>query len=82
MKKLITYHIVTLLPMMLVMQLYVFRYISFANFLECFIVYFVVYRPIIDYRRLKSKGLVNRKEFLKSWGFVRFKYYQELMFKK
>ncbi|WP_018471874.1 hypothetical protein [Echinicola pacifica] len=82
MKKLIAYHIIAMMPMMLVMQLYIFEYIPFEYFLILFLVYFFVYRPIVDYRRLKAKGLVDRKAFLKSAGFVRFRYVQELMFKK
>ncbi|GAB4107563.1 hypothetical protein GCM10028791_00090 [Echinicola sediminis] len=82
MKKLIAYHLATILPIMIVMQLFIFDYIGRMNFAALFFSYFVVYRPFIDYRRLKAKGLVSKKEFLKSWGFVRFKYYQELLFKK
>ncbi|WP_200974553.1 hypothetical protein [Echinicola sp. 20G] len=82
MKKLVAYHLVTILPMMIVMQLFLFDYIGWGNFFALFIVYFFVYRPVLDYRRLKSKGLVNREEFVRSWGFIRFKYVQELMFKK
>jgi len=82
MKKLIAYHLATILPIMIVMQLYIFNYIGRLNFAGLFGVYFLIYRPFMDYRRLKSKGLVNRKQFLKSWGLVRFKYYQELLFKK
>ncbi|GGF46348.1 hypothetical protein [Echinicola rosea] len=81
MRKLIAYHLVTILPMMIVMQLFVFDYIGWYNFVSLFLLYFFIYRPIMDYKRLKSKGLVDRKEFLKSWGFVRFKFVQELMFK-
>lgn len=82
MKKLIAYHLATILPIMMVMQLFIFGYIGWLNFVGLFFVYFVVYRPFMDYRRLKSKGLVSREQFIKSWGFVRFKYYQELLFKK
>ncbi|MBD8488277.1 hypothetical protein IFO69_05920 [Echinicola sp. CAU 1574] len=82
MKKLVAYHLVTILPMMIVMQLFLYDYIGWGNFFVLFVLYFFVYRPVWDYRRLKSKGLVNREEFVKSWGFIRFKYVQELMFKK
>ncbi len=82
MKKLIIYHIVAILPMMFVMHLFVFGFIGWGYFSELFLVYFFVYRPVVDYKRLKSKGLVNRKQFVKSWGFIRFKYYQELLFEK
>lgn len=81
-KKLIAYHLATILPIMIVMQLFIFNYIGGLNFVGLFGVYFLIYRPFLDYRRLKSKGLVNRKQFIKSLGFVRFKYYQELLFKK
>lgn len=82
MRKLIAYHLATLLPMMIVMQLFLFGYIEWYSFGWLFMTYFVLYRPFMDYKRLKSKGLVDRKQFLKSWGFVRFKFVQELMFKK
>ncbi|AGA76841.1 hypothetical protein [Echinicola vietnamensis] len=82
MRQLIAYHLATILPMMIIMQLFMFDYIGWYNFTGMFMLYFFVYRPIMDYKRLKSKGLVDRKAFLKSWGFVRFKFVDELMFKK
>ncbi|MDN3668534.1 hypothetical protein QWY93_04250 [Echinicola jeungdonensis] len=82
MKKLIIYHIVAILPMMIVMQLFVFDYIDWINFSEMFFIYFFIYRPVVDYKRLKSKGLVNWKQYVRTWGFIRFKYYQELLFEK
>ncbi|QDH77964.1 hypothetical protein FKX85_02495 [Echinicola soli] len=81
MRKLIAYHLVTVLPMMIVMQLFIFDYIGWYDFVSLFLLYFFIYRPIMDYKRLKSMGLVDRKGFLKSWGFIRFKFVQELMFK-
>lgn len=51
-----------------------------AWFAILFMIYGFIVRPIIDYKKLKAKGLVTKKTFLKSLGFIRFRYYTELMF--
>lgn len=80
MKKLIKYHVFTLIPMIIILSLYIYHIIGVGFFAILFIIYAFVYRPVFDYQRLKEKGLVKKDEFVKSFGFIRFKYYYELMF--
>lgn len=82
MKKLLQYHVVTLVPMIAILTLYVYNIIGVGLFALLFLVYAFVYRPVFDFQRLKEKGLVKKEDFLKSYGFIRFKYYYELMFQK
>lgn len=82
MKKLFVYHAVTLIPMIAILSLYVYEVIGVGLFAGLFLLYAFVYRPIFDFQRLKEKGLVKKEEFVKSLGFVRFKYYYQLLFEK
>jgi hypothetical protein len=80
MKNLFQFHVLTLLPMMVLLGLYASQYMSSGWFIVLFLIYAFVYRPIFDYKKLREKGLVTKAEFLKSLGFVRFKYFSQLMF--
>jgi len=80
MKKLIAFHLITLLPMFVIVGLYSYKLLSSSWFIILFMIYAIIYRPIFDYNKLKSKGLVTKNQFIKSLGFIRFKYYHELMF--
>jgi hypothetical protein len=80
MKKLILFHTITLLPMIVLLTLYIYQHLSSGWFIVLFLIYALVYRPIFDYKKLKEKGLVNRGEFVRTLGFVRFKYFSQLMF--
>jgi hypothetical protein len=82
MKKLFFYHLLTLLPMMVILSLYIYAFIGSALFAILFFLYAFVYRPYIDFKRLHEKGLVTKEEFKKSFGFIRFNYYYELLFEK
>ncbi|GGF35738.1 hypothetical protein [Echinicola rosea] len=82
MKKLVLFHLVTLVPMILILSLYIYEEISTGAFIGMFLVYAMVYRPFFDYKRLKEKELVTKKEFFNTLGFIRFKYLSELLFKK
>lgn len=80
MKKLILFHTVTLLPMLILLGLYTYQYLSTGWFIVLFLIYAFIYRPIFDYKKLKEKGLVTKNEFIRTLGFVRFKYFSQLMF--
>jgi hypothetical protein len=82
MNKLLAYHLVTLIPMMVILYLYIYGVIGSGLFAILFCLYAFVYRPIIDYKKLQEKGLVSKKEFIKSLGFIRFNYLSELLFEK
>ena len=82
MNKLLAYHLVTLIPMKVILFLYSYAVIGSALFAILFCLYAFVYRPYIDFKRLHKKGLVTKEEFIKSFGFIRFNYYYELLFEK
>jgi len=82
MKKLLVYHLVTLIPMIGILALYIYGIVGVGLFATLFSIYAFVYRPILDFQRLKEKGLVKKEDFVKSFGFIRFKYYYQLMFEK
>lgn len=82
MNKLLAYHLITLIPMVVILGLYSYAVIGSALFAILFCLYAFVYRPYIDYIRLHKKGLVTKEEFIKSFGFIRFNYYYELLFEK
>ncbi len=82
MKKLIIYHLAASLPLLVILPLYIYKIIGLAPFAIAIILYAFVYRPYIDYKRLHEKGLVTKEEFIKSFGFIRFNYYYELLFEK
>jgi hypothetical protein len=82
MNKLLAYHLVTLIPMMVILYLYIYGFIGSGLFAILFCLYALVYRSIIDYKKLQEKGLFTKDEFLKSLGFIRFNYLSELLFEK
>ena len=59
MNRLLTYHLVTLIPMMVILYLYIYGVIGSGLFAILFCLYALVYRPIIDYKKLQEKGLVT-----------------------
>ena len=82
MNKLFIYHLTATLPLVVILPLYIYKIIGLAPFAILFCLYALVYRPYIDFKRLHEKGLVTKDEFLKSFGFIRFNYYYELLFEK
>jgi hypothetical protein len=68
--------------MVMILGLYIYAVIGSALFAILFCLYAFVYRPYIDFKRLQEKGLVTKDEFIKSFGFIRFNYYYELLFEK
>jgi hypothetical protein len=66
--------------MFVIVGLYSYKLLPSSWFIILFMIYAIIYRPIFDYKKLKSKGLVTKNQFIKSLGFIRFKYYHELMF--
>jgi hypothetical protein len=55
MNKLLAYHLVTLIPMMVILYLYIYGVIGSGLFAILFCLYALVYRPIIDYKKLQEK---------------------------
>ncbi len=82
MKNLKIYHLVTFLPLLIIFYLFNFKYIGIELFGILIIFYSFIFRPIIDFIKLNRKGLVTKSQFIKSLGFIRFKYFSELMFEE
>ncbi|MFC4873646.1 hypothetical protein [Negadavirga shengliensis] len=82
MNRLVKYHIITVGPIALIGYLYYFQNIGNGLFALLMVLYAFVYRNIVDYKKLKRKGLVTRKQFIRSLGLISFKYYNELMFEE
>lgn len=80
--KLLVYHLFTGTPVILFLSMYVNQLIDTALLVILFAVYSFVYRPLIDFWKLKQKGLVRADEYKRTLGFIRFKYYYELMFEE
>ncbi len=57
--------------MITILSLYIYEFIGAGLFSLLFLIYAFMYRPLIDFKRLKDKGLLNGEEFWKSFGFNR-----------
>jgi hypothetical protein len=68
--------------MMAILYLYIYGVIGSGLFAILFCLYAFVYRPIVDYKKLQEKGLVSKEGFIKSFGFIRFRFLHELLFEK
>jgi hypothetical protein len=82
MKKLLAYHLTATLPLLVILPLYIYKIIGLAPFAIAVCLYAFVYRPYIDFKRLHEKGLLTKDEFIKSFGFIRFRFLHELLFEK
>ena len=80
MKNMATYHIVTLIPILILSWLYIYGHMSALINAICWVVYAFLFRPIMDFKRLEALGLMNKSEFKKAFGFYRFRFYRSLMF--
>lgn len=81
MRNLYIYHFATLTPLVLILFVYSYKYIDVRLFSVFILLYAFIYRPYLDYLRLKSLNLVSRNEWKKfiGLGLIRFKYYNELI---
>ncbi len=68
--------------MVVILSLYIYEVISTGAFVGLFVIYAMIYRPFFDYKKLKEKRLVTKRQFLRTLGFIRFKYFSELMLEK
>ena len=82
MNRLFTYNLTATIPLLVILPLYIYKIIGLAPFAIAACLYAFLYRPYIDFKRLHKKGLVTKEEFIKSFGFIRFKYLSELLFEK
>lgn len=79
MSRLNRYHLWSFGPVLFLLFLWNFKFIETALFVLLYLVHLLIYRPIVDYKKLKRKGLVDRNSFLRSLGFIRIKYLHELI---
>ena len=82
MKSLFNYHVVTLSPILIILYFYSFEIMSTLWFLIAMFTYAFVFRPVIDFIRLKELGILGNDDFWKIFGFIRFRHYSTLMFGK
>ena len=82
MNRLFTYHLTATIPLLVILPLYIYKIIGLAPFAIAACLYAFLYRPYIDFKRLHEKGLVTKVEFIKSFGFIRFRFLHELLFEK
>lgn len=80
---LVKYHILTIVPIILILILFVFKIMNVEWFMSLMVLYAFVLRPTIDYYKLISKRLIGKNDFWKCYNpFFRFKFYKELMFEE
>lgn len=79
MKKLIYYYIVSNVVFVFILSLYLEEKISTGVFIILILIDSFVYRPIIDYLRLRQLDLVEKRDFKKMFGLYRFKFYKALL---
>lgn len=81
MKNLIIYYLQVFIPAIILFGLFKTNKIDFSEFIILFLIYGFVYRMFIDYYRLKSKNLIEKKDF---WKLLipgaRIKYFFDLFF--
>lgn len=80
MKNLFIYYIIVSIPLVIILSLYFNGLITVSVFAIFIVIEAFVYRPIIDFFRLKSLGLVKEWGFSKVFGLFRFKFYKEILF--
>lgn len=80
MKNLVIYYLIVNIPIVIILILYLNGLIPVSVFAILAVLEAFVYRPIIDYFRLRSLGLVKEWGFIKVFGLFRFKFYKEILF--
>ena len=80
-KKASHYHIILGTPLLVVLFLFNFDYVSVEWIMLYGILDVFLYRPIVNKKRLESLGVFERASYLKRVFVVPFKYYSQLMFK-
>jgi hypothetical protein len=79
MRNIFAYYSVIILPFAALIYLSSVNYIPTWWAIGLILAYAVVYRPIIDYLRLKSKGVITKKDFWKAFNpFFQSKYFRAL----
>ena len=78
----LAYHGATLAPLIIVVYLFSYGHINTLWFVLLMLLYGLIFRPVIDFYRLKALNLMNDHDFWKIFGLVRFRHYGDLMFRK
>lgn len=85
MKNTFVYHLVVTLPILLFFYYWLENGKSAVDLIIFGIAYPFIFRPWMDYYRLKALRKIEKEDFWKMWKwgtFYRFKYYNTLMFGK
>ena len=85
MKNTLVYHLIVTLPIVVFFYYWLENGKSALALVTFCILYAFVFRPLMDYYRLRSLNIVEKDDLLKMWkwlGLYRFRYYTALMFGK
>ncbi len=72
------YGLVANIPAVLILELFVYKYISFGVFIICTFVYTLVYRPYINLIRLRALGFDKEYSIWQIIFVIGFKHYWKL----
>jgi len=85
MKSTLIYHLIVTIPIILFFAYWIENGKTAVGLIIFGIVYAFVFRPLVDYYRLRALNLLGKEDLWKMWkwiGFYRFRYYSALMFGK
>ena len=75
------YHVITLIPVVLLQGLWVYGFIHVRVFAAGLLLHCSIIWPIISYYRLKALNInVTPRDMLRTFTLIRFKYYTEMLF--
>ena len=80
MKSTLVYYLYVLLPILLLIFLTREGYFDSFEFVFCLFSYVIIYRPVIDFLRLKSKGVLSTSDWGKGYliGYITNRYFVQL----
>jgi hypothetical protein len=84
MKSTFVYYLLIFLPILCIIFLTREGYINSFEFITSLFTYLIVYRPVIDFLRLKSKGILNASDWGKEYviGYITNRYFVQLFTNK
>lgn len=85
MKSTLIYHSIVTIPLVLFFGYWIENNRPAVDLVIFGVVYPFMFRPLMDYYRLRALNLIGKEDLWKMWkwiGFYRFRYYSALMFGK
>lgn len=80
MRSLFVYHAVTLPPIVVIVYFCAYHHIGVLFFVLLMSIYALIFRPILDFYRLRALNLIDDGGFWTIFGPARFRHYRKLMF--